>query len=87
MKQAVPNPSQRRVTRSRSRKVESTSRSNDVGAAGARSRWGQNKGRTSKLSGSLASKQGVVNILVYPTAFLSILCIEIMQNSKLDSII
>ncbi|GFF33333.1 hypothetical protein IFM58399_03506 [Aspergillus lentulus] len=51
-KHAVPNPSQRRVTRSRSRDIESTGRSDDVGPAGApadgaRRRWGQNKGRMS----------------------------------------
>jgi hypothetical protein len=60
---AVPNPSQRRVTRSRSREIVSTGRSDDVGPAGApadgaRRRWGQNKGRMSKLSGYLALKQG-----------------------------
>lgn len=58
MKQAVPNPSQRRMTRSRSRELESTGRSDGAGPAGA-PRWGQNKGRTSKLSGFLASKQGL----------------------------
>ncbi|KAF7157701.1 hypothetical protein CNMCM6106_003554 [Aspergillus hiratsukae] len=47
MKQAVPNPSQRRVTRSRSRELESTSRSNDVASVDGARRWGQNKGRTS----------------------------------------
>ncbi|PKX91724.1 uncharacterized protein P174DRAFT_462253 [Aspergillus novofumigatus IBT 16806] len=52
VKHAIPNPSQRRVTRSRSRDLESTGRSDDVGPAGApadgaRRRWGQNKGRMS----------------------------------------
>ncbi|GIJ87342.1 hypothetical protein Asppvi_006248 [Aspergillus pseudoviridinutans] len=52
VKHAVPNPPQRRVTRSRSRELEPTGRSDDAGPAGAsadgaRRRWGQNKGRMS----------------------------------------
>lgn len=65
VKHAAPNPSQRRLTRSQSRELESTGRSDNVGPAvapvdGPRRRWGQNKGRTSKLSGSLALRAGAV---------------------------
>ncbi|RHZ48003.1 telomere repeat binding factor family protein [Aspergillus thermomutatus] len=51
MKHVIPNSPRRRVTRSRSRELESTGRFDDVGPAGApvggAQRWGQNKGRTS----------------------------------------